>query len=190
MSSPNRPARLNRTLLGLSGVLLLAAGAFGTATHLRLLRVVDPAAPLVPGTTAPPTWVFYVIAAAGVVTGLLALFWLLAQVARRPRTGTWRFERDPVVGRTELDTDVAVAPFTDEVRSLTHVRQAKAVLTGTRREPELALVVSADQNADLTVLRERITTECLPRLAQALGTDRVPATVEFRLSAQAGTRVS
>ncbi|SFW70882.1 hypothetical protein [Amycolatopsis australiensis] len=72
MTNLNRPARLNRTLLGLLGVSLLAAGGFALATHFRRLAVADPAAPLVPGTAAPPTWVWYVTAAVAVVLGLLA----------------------------------------------------------------------------------------------------------------------
>ena len=43
----NRPTRLNRALLALIGIVLLAAGGFALATHLGWLRVLDPAAPLV-----------------------------------------------------------------------------------------------------------------------------------------------
>lgn len=38
MAAPTRPARLNRTLLALIGLTLLAAGAFGAAFGLGALR--------------------------------------------------------------------------------------------------------------------------------------------------------
>jgi hypothetical protein len=41
----------------------LAAGGFTLATQFGWLRVLDPAAPLVPGTGVPPTWVIVITAA-------------------------------------------------------------------------------------------------------------------------------
>ncbi|UOZ03809.1 alkaline shock response membrane anchor protein AmaP [Amycolatopsis sp. WQ 127309] len=189
MTNLNRPARLNRVLLGLVGLVLLAAGGFAVATHFRRLTVVDPGSPLVPGTASPPTWVLYVAAAVAVVLGLLVLRWLLAQLARRPRTQTWRFEEDPDRGRTELAADAAVAPFTEELRTYPGVHQARATLAGTREDPTLALVVSVEQDGDPTEIRERLETEGLPRLRQALDLDAVPVAIEFRFTTSAGPRI-
>ncbi|RSD10306.1 hypothetical protein [Amycolatopsis eburnea] len=102
----------------------------------------DPAATLVPGTAAPPTWVWYVTAAAAVLLGLLTLRWTLTQLTRRPPVRTWRFEADPDRGRTELATDTAVTPFTEELRAHPDVHQARATLAGTREAPSLALVIT------------------------------------------------
>ncbi|MCR6483208.1 hypothetical protein M8542_10305 [Amycolatopsis sp. OK19-0408] len=109
MTSFNRPARLNRFLLGLFGLALLAAGAFAVATHFGLLRLVDPDAPLVPGTDLPPTWVRYAAA------------------------------------------------------------------------PTLVLVVTVGQDGDPAAIRERLDTQGLPRLREAL--EEIPVRVEFRFSA-------
>ncbi|MBN6038499.1 alkaline shock response membrane anchor protein AmaP [Amycolatopsis sp. 195334CR] len=190
MTSLNRPARLNRVLLALTGVLLLAAGGFGLGIHFGLLGLLDPASPLVPGTAEPPAWVFYVVAAGAVVLGLLTLRWLLAQLARRPRTQTWNFESSPARGRTELHADTAVAPFTEELRTYSGVLQAKSTLTGSRQQPVLALVITSEQEADLGEIRERITSDGLPRLRQALDLADLPVTIEFRFSARTGSRVS
>lgn len=188
MSGLNRPARLNRTLLTLIGLVLLSAGAFGLAT--RFLRLLDPATPLVPGTAEPPAWGYWVTAAVAAVLGLLTLRWLAAQLARRPRTHTWRFDTDPAHGRTELHADTAIAPFTDEVRALPHVHRARSTLAGTRDNPALALVVTTEPDADLAALRKAITAGALPRLVHALGIERLPVTVEFRMTSDAGSRVS
>ncbi|GAA3524585.1 hypothetical protein GCM10022222_03930 [Amycolatopsis ultiminotia] len=188
MTSLNRPARLNRGLLAVLGVLLVAAGVLAFATHSRWLTLLDPASPLVPGTALPPTWVLYVVAVVAVVLGLLCLRWLLAQFARRPKTQTWHYETDPALGHTELAADAAVAPFTEELRATEGVHAAHATLAGPRTSPALALVVTVDQDGDPRRIRERLTEESLPRLRQALDLDDLPATIEFRFSTARGAR--
>ncbi|RDG34527.1 Asp23/Gls24 family envelope stress response protein [Streptomyces corynorhini] len=186
MTALNRPARLNRVLLALCGLLLLAGGGFVCATHYGRLTVLDRDAALVPGTATPPTWVLYVSAGAAIVIGLLALRWLAAQFARRPRTRTWRLERDPDQGRTELAASTATEPFVGEVATYEGVRAAHATLAGTRRAPVLAVVISADQSTDLGAVRARLDTEGLPRLRQALDLETLPVTVEFRFATASG----
>ena len=189
MTGVNRPAALNRFLLGVIGLVLLAAGGFGLAAHFRVLPFVDPAAPLVTGTAEPPGWALYAIAAAAVVAGLLALRWLIAQLARRPRTRIWRFETDPAQGRTELHADTAVAPCVEELRAHPGVEQARASLAGSRENPFLALVVTCAPDADLSEIRGRITAESLPRLKETLGLDDIPVAIEFRFARRAASRV-
>ncbi|MEW1723317.1 hypothetical protein [Streptomyces sp. NPDC093109] len=183
MTGLNRPARLNRALLALSGLLLLAAGGFVCATHTGRLTVLEPHAPLVPGTGTPPTWVLYATAATATLVGLLALRWLAAQFARRPKSRTWRLERDPDRGRTELAARTATEPFAGEVASYDGVRSARATLTGTRWNPLLVLVVAVEEGGDTGAVRARLDAEGLPRLRRALDLDALPVTVEFRFAA-------
>jgi hypothetical protein len=184
----NRPARLNRVLLALLGVVAVAAGGFGLAAHFGRVSVVRAAAPVLPHQNTPPTWVFYVITAAAVVAGLLCLRWLLAQVAVRPRARTWQLEHDPSHGRTELTTGVAVAPFTEEVTAYPGVRTVRATLAGTHRDPALAVVIGATQDADLAAIRARLAADGLPRLRQSLDLGTLPTTVEFRAAPGASGR--
>lgn len=188
MSSLNRPARLNRTLLGLFGLVLLAGGGFTVATHFGKLTLLDPGASLTPGTAPPPTWVWYAVAATAFLVGLLLLRWLVAQLARRPKTHVWRFESDPGGGRTELAAGAAVAPFVVEVEAYPGVHAAHATLAGTRDNPALALVLSAEQNGDLPEIRHRLETHGLPRLRQALDLDVLPVSIEFRFTTSTGAR--
>lgn len=188
MTNLNRPARLNRVLLGVIGAVLLAAGAFTLATHFGLLPVVASNAPLVPELADPPTWALYATAGVAVVIGLLCLRWLLAQLVRAPKTHTWRFEQDPDLGRTELAASTAVAPFVEEVTAYPGVHAVRATLAGHRDAPALAMVVSAEQDGDLTEIRRRIDAVGLPRLRQALDLDEVPVTIEFRFSSTTGVR--
>ncbi|MDT8910020.1 alkaline shock response membrane anchor protein AmaP [Amycolatopsis sp. PS_44_ISF1] len=187
MTDLNRPARLNRGLLVVLGVVLLAAGAFVVLTHFRKLTLLRPDSPLVPGTDLPPTWVLYVVAAAAVVIGLLTLRWLAAQLTHKPRTQDWRFERNPDEGTTKLAANTAVEPFVAELAACPGVHDAHATLAGPRSAPRLAAVLSVDQDGDLPSIRRELESTVLPRLRESLDLDDLPVTLEFRFSTKTGT---
>ncbi|PRY37903.1 alkaline shock response membrane anchor protein AmaP [Umezawaea tangerina] len=178
----NRPARLNRTLLALLGLVALAAGGFALATYFDVLRLVPSTDPLLPS-TSPTTPVLYATAAASVVIGLLCLRWLIAQLARSPKTQTWQLESTTDPGTTALPAAVAVAPLTDDITTYEGVHTARAALAGTHSAPALALVVTVHHTADVTDIRSNITTHALPRLRQALDLTTLPTTIEFRFKA-------
>jgi hypothetical protein len=177
----NRPARLNRGLLVVLGLALLAAGGFAVATHFRKLTLLRPDSPLVPGTGLPPAWVLYVVAGAAIVLGLLTLRWLAAQFTRKPRTQVWRFESGSA-GTTALAASVAVEPFVAELAACPGVHDAHATLAGPPTAPRLAAVLSVDQDGDLPEIRRELESTVLPRLRQALDLDELPVTLEFRFS--------
>ncbi|MFC3453750.1 alkaline shock response membrane anchor protein AmaP [Amycolatopsis speibonae] len=187
MTDLNRPARLNRTLLVLTGLVLLAGGVFAVATHFGRIPLIEPGSALVPGTALPPGWAWYAVAGGAVVVGLLTLRWLIAQPARKPKSRTWRFEQD--TGRTALAASTAVEPFVAEVAAYPGVHAAHATLGGPQDAPILAVVLSAEQDGDLAAIRERVTEEGLPRLRQALDLDELPTTIEFRFSTKTGPRL-
>lgn len=110
MTSLNRPARLNRTLLAVIGVLLLASSSFALAAHFGQLTFLDSDATLTPATAEPPTWALWIAAAIAIVLGLLILRWIVAQLTRRPKTHTWHLEQNPGRGSTELAANTATAP--------------------------------------------------------------------------------
>ncbi|MEW2087300.1 hypothetical protein [Streptomyces sp. NPDC005283] len=188
MTSLNRPARLNRTLLAVFGVLLLGSGSFALAAHFGRLTFLDSGATLIPITGDPPAWVTWVTAATAIVLGLLILRWLAAQLARRPKTRTWHLEQNPDQGSTELAANTATAPFLGEVAAYPGVHHAHATLAGTRQNPTLAIVISTEQGGDLTTINHHLSTHGVPRLRQALDLDALPFTVEYRFTTHTGTR--
>lgn len=190
-TTPNRPARLNRTLLALLGVILLLAGAFGLAFGLGLLRALlpglDPAVALLPAQLAAPSWAAYVAIVVAVVIGLLCLRWLLAQALRRPKTGTWRLPADSGRGSTHIDTDHAVDAVVADITGYPGVAKASAALTGPRAQPALHLVVHTETGTDVGPLRDRIASHALPRLRHALELDTLPAELLLRLNTTSAT---
>ncbi len=187
MSSPNRPARLNRSLLALLGLVLTAAGAFVLAFGFGMLGAVlpglDPTAPLIAPTAGVQPWVPYLAVAAMVVLGLLCLRWLIAQALRRPKTGTWRLHDDRTRGITRIDADVAADALADDVETYPGVNEATADLTGTKLEPVLHLVVTTEQNTLIGPLRTRIAEHALARLRQALELEGLTADLLLRIDA-------
>jgi hypothetical protein len=184
VSNPNRPARLNRVLLALIGLVLLAAGGFALVVHFGLWRILDSGSPLVPGTRQLPTSVLYLVAAGAIIVGLLCLRWLAAQLLVKPRTHVLRFEHDVDHGRTELAAPAAVAPFLDELQTYPGVRSARGTLLGTRASARLTLVITVDQDGDLAEIRRCLDTNGLPRLRHALDLEQLPVTAEFRVNTQ------
>ena len=180
MSSSNRPARLNRTLLAVLGLVLVAAGGAVLAVAAGVLRPPWPG--LVPSTRPVLTWVPWAGAGGAAVLGLLCLRWLVAQAARRPRTGTWELAADPAHGSTRLAADTATAPLVAELTGYPGVRSAGAWLTGGPGDPALTLVVTVDPDVSLAVVRERIGADALPRFRQALELAELPVTVRFQLA--------
>ncbi|MEJ8279666.1 alkaline shock response membrane anchor protein AmaP [Pseudonocardia spirodelae] len=190
MASANPPARLNRTLLFLIGLVLLAAGVFGLLFGLGVLRPVlpmlDPSVPLLPANPVFDAWVPWVVVVAAVVVGLLALRWLLAQARRRPRTSSWTLPSAQVAGRdagvTRIHSDDAADALAADIEGYEGVQRAAAALVGDRRRPQIHLEVTADDGADLTALRARITDHALPRLRSALDIGSDHADLVLRLA--------
>ena len=186
MASPNRPARLNRTLLLIAAILLLLAAAFTLLAAFGILArlgitVVSGDQPLTPATFSPPTWVSYVAVVVAALIGLGCLRWILAQGQRKPKTGTWRMEQDPAGGSTRLDAQTAVAPLVDEIEAYPGVHRASARLSGTSSRPVLHLVVGTEDAADIVELRRRINTDGIPRLRRALDLESLSADLLIRL---------
>lgn len=186
----NRPARLNRSLLAVLGVLLIAAGAFALLVHFGWWPVLDRNARLAPGTALPSTLVLSVVAAAAIIAGLLCLRWLAAQLLVKAKTQTLRFEHTIDSGRTELAASAAIAPFLAEVSAYPGVHAARGTLHGTRADARLTLVITADQDGDLGEIRSALHDNGLPRLRHALDLELLPVGVEFRVVTPSGQRNS
>ena len=122
--NPNRPARLNRAVLAVLGLLALLAGVVVLLAGIGILATLLPMVPirsdvpLLPGNLSLPGWVPWAGAAAAVVVGLLVLRWLIAQTIRRPSSSDWQLAPDTATGTTHIDSDTAAEPLAPGDRRL------------------------------------------------------------------------
>ncbi|WP_043659537.1 hypothetical protein [Nocardia thailandica] len=187
MTTANRPARLNRGVLGLLGLVLVAGGAAVLAVHFGAVSRISPGSPLVPGTEEPPRLVFYAVIAGAVIVTLLALRWLAAQFTRLPRRETWQLGAADAQGRTLLGSDAAAAAVAADVETYPGVRSATARLSDGPAAPNLHLVIDTDPDADLPAIRRQILGHAVGRLCTALDLVTVPVSAEFRIADRART---
>lgn len=188
-NAPNPPSRLNRALLGSLGAVLLLAGGGGAAAGLGLLRgplpTIDPGAPIMGSAVQLASWAPWAAAAAGVIVGILALLWLLAQTRRRPAGGTWQIgDQGTGSGSATLPTAAAAAALARDIENYRGAGSVTATLTGTPTAPAALLDVAVDSSASATDLRRRIATQALPRLRTALQLEALPTQLVLRLDAQ------
>jgi len=183
--NPNRPARLNRTVLALLGLLLLLTGTSMLLVGSRAAPAGLPVradVPLLPADLEQPAWLAWAGAAIAIVVGLGALGWLVAQAVRVPAGGTWQLVDDPRGGTTELDTSTAAAPLVEELSVHPGVRSVTARLVGAHSHPELHIRVTAEGGASLADLRQQIDEVAVPRLVGALDLPALDTDVLLRLT--------
>lgn len=188
--NPNRPARLNRAVLAVLGVLALAAGIVmllvGTGV-LRSLVPIPPESPLI-ARDVPQPWVPWAVGVASITVALLSLRWLIAQTIRRPPSSEWQLAPDTSTGTTHISSDTAAQPLGQEIADYPGVHSATARLTGPRQHPQLSMRVTTNDRADITTLRHRIDDQAIPNLTQALNLPTLPADLLLRLDTSTGTR--
>jgi len=188
-----RADRGNRTVLTLLGLLFTAAGAMGLAlsygafgTDRARRRVLTPS--VRDFAQRNHGWFWLVVAAAAVILALLALRWLAAQLGS-DRVGALALERDTRAGATTLQAGAVTSAVTEEVESYRGVRRASARFVGNPVNPDLVLTVTADERADLGVLRDRIEQQAIPHTRQATGRDTLPVILRLHLASGGGRRV-
>jgi len=182
--------RLNRVLLTILGVLLLAAGIY---TLLRSWGALGDAAaddPLF--TSAARDWVdrnqdwfWPVMAGVSTLIALLALRWLLAQL-RTDRPGNSDLAWSTASGRTRIRAGAIADAVSDDIESDPGVERATVRMVGDEQHPELHLYIDARDDASLAEIRDHLETHAIPHLQSALELDDVAAHARFRLVEPSG----
>ncbi|MEJ2889532.1 hypothetical protein [Actinomycetospora aeridis] len=175
----NPPARLNRALLGVSGLVLLAAAALAAGIAIGRLPLVAGDAPVLGG--ALPSWWPWAATVGAVVVGLAGLRWLLAQTHRRPVGDTWTVTADgPLPGSTSVAGGVTEAAVRADLTDHAGVADARVRLTDGAPRPTLYVELDLDTEADARGAVEHLSLYALPRLRQALGVPAVPTRLLLR----------
>lgn len=189
---------LNRGWLAVLGILLILAALVAGLIALGQLTAL--AAMVGLGFTAPApeseltsgmsmSWLGQPITAAiavvaGLLLGLLALLWLVAQVPRRNKARSMRLHDDPSQGFTTCAPEVITRAVEDQIESLPGVSKATALLRGTAAEPDLTVRVTANDRSDLPELLQSLQDRIARDLTEVLETPLERFAVELDVNTE------
>jgi hypothetical protein len=181
-----RADRTNRAGLALFGLLVLAVGAggitastgvFGTAFSRRTLF-----ANRVSTYIGGHGWVWYVAAGVCLVITLIALRWVVALLISTDRAGDIPIPVATQEGTTTLRPAALTDALTREIGAYHGVAAARARIIGDAAAPEVVVTVTASPTADLRALHQRLETEALSHVRQAIGHASLPIQLHLDVS--------
>jgi hypothetical protein len=171
---------LNRVVLTVIGLLLVAAGALGIATGAGAFGKAH--TPLLPGgardfarTTG---WFWWAVAGGALILALLALLWLLDQL-RTDRASRLDLTTDDRDGVTMVHSGALTDAVAQETESLRGVTGASAQIRD-RHGKRLLLAVSLSDRADIGELRRTLEGNVVTHARQAIEDPALPVDIEFR----------
>jgi hypothetical protein len=187
-----RAAGAQRTLVGLIGLLSLAAGAaalvvgFGLLGANRAARsVLDP---LVLDTLrAYPTFARGVAIVTGVILLILGLLWAVRALApeRRPNL---LLDHSPDL-RLEISASAIAGAVRADAETITGVSRARARMVGATASPVLRLDLWLEDGTDVRDVYRDLDTGVLARARDSLGVESLPTAIRIELEAAAAPRV-
>ncbi len=186
--------RLNRVLVSIVGLLLMAAGVY---VLLRSTGAIgDRDAPVLSNDIRDwardhRRWLFAGAAALAAVIALLGLWWLVAQTRRwehRSQDITYRAEQ-PAEWRATVTADALESMLTDEVEGHDAVQDVRARVHLEADEPHVELRVAAERGTDLPALTRWIDEEVLAEASGALERPLLPARIRYRLVEPGGRSI-
>lgn len=173
---------VNRTVLVLIGLVLIAAGVGGLLLSLNLiggdtaslLVIPKPLATFASGTS----WLPWAAAAAGVVVAVLGMCWLVAQFRV-----DWPTHLDVTGDRPDGHTNLSVGALTDAVEddaeSILGVTAASASLRS-RPTQRLDLTIDLAAFADLAEVRRRLQQQTVTRTREVIDKPAMPIWIDLR----------
>jgi hypothetical protein len=173
---------VNRVVLTVLSLLLLAAGGLGLALSLGAFGASRAARPVLPQevSTFPDgrPWFWWAVAGALLLTALLALLWLLTQL-RTDRTTRLDRTTNARDGYTTLHASALTRAAEDEALRINGVTGVTATVHHHRGQ-HLSLRVKLADPADIGEVRTRLEGEVVAHLREATGDAHLPVTIELR----------
>jgi hypothetical protein len=188
-----RAAGAQRTLVGLIGLLSLAAGAaalvvgFGLLGANRATRsVLDPI--LLDTLRAYPTFARGVAIATGVILLILGLLWAVRALVpeRRPNL---LLDHSPDL-RLEISSSAIAGAVCADAETITGVSRARARMVGATANPVLRLDLWLEDGTDVRDVYRELDTGVLTRARDSLGVESLPTAIRIELDAAAAPRVT
>jgi hypothetical protein len=180
---------LNRVVLAVIGLVLLAAGGLGIATGAGAFS--GSSGRLLPtgvrSFARTSSWFWWVVAAGALVVALLALRWLIDQL-RTDRAGSLDLTTDDKDGVTTVHSGALTDAVADEAEAVRGVTRASAQLRD-RRGRRLLLAVDLADHADIAAVRQALEGHVVAHARQAVDDPALPVEIELRQGrASAGDR--
>lgn len=188
-----RAAGAQRSLVGLIGLLSLAAGAAALIVGSGLLgasratrSVLDPIA--LDTLRDYPTFARGVAIVTGVILLILGLLWAVRALApeRRPNL---LLDHSP-----DLHLEISASAIADAVRAdtetITGVSRARARMVGATANPVLRLDLWLEDGTDIRDVYRDLDTGVLTRARDSLGVESLPTAIRIELDAAASPRVT
>jgi hypothetical protein len=181
----SRANGVNRVVLAVLGLLLVAAGVLGLALGAGAFGEERSTGQVLPQEVATfpdeRPWFWWAVVGGLLLIAVLALFWLLAQLKTDRAT---RLDRttDARDGYTTLHASALIHAVEDEAMGLTGVTGASANL----REhggPHMSLRVELADSANIADVRTRLEDEVVAHLREAVGDSGFPVIVDLRPAA-------
>jgi hypothetical protein len=185
----------NRIGLLIVGLLLTAAGvaailaysgAFGTVTSDR--AIADNPVSRYVGTNG--SWLWPVAAVIALIVLALAVWWLLRNIFSTDRIRTLILPGSRASEHSTVAGAAVAGAVRDEIDHYRGVQASKVRLTGGPKQPQLAVGVRTDADADLLVLCDRVQHDALAHARQALDRPDLPVRLDLELSRQRLSRVA
>lgn len=172
---------LNRVVLALLGLLLVAAGALGLALALGTFGAGRRDASVLPGSVrsypGDHPWFWWAVAGGCLLVALLALRWLLAQF-HTDRTSRIDRTTDARTGYTIVHAGAINEAAAEDARTIGGVINASAHVS--HDPPRLQLQVDLADYADLTVVRDQLESGTVEHVREAMGDETFPVDIELR----------
>jgi hypothetical protein len=188
----DRTNRLALTLFGLivflAGVagLVASVGGFGKTFSRHTLFANRVSAYI----AVHGDWLWPAAAAVCLLIALVALRWIAALLLSTDRAGDITITASGKQGTTIMHPAALTGAVSREIESYHGVHAAKARVLGDPRDLNLVVTVTADQSADLRALCDRIESQALSHVRQALGKPDLPIQLDLDVSRHVPERVS
>ena len=187
--------KTNRTALTLLALVLLAAGAGAMALSVGVFGSAQSRKPLFSNAVskyigAHGSWIW---AAAAVLAALLALAmvrWVAALLLSTDRAGDLDVRTDDASRGKSLIKPAAVnKAVAAEIETYRGVTAAKSRTLGDNDEPLLAVTVTVDKAENLDSVRQRVETDAVAHVRQALDNPTLPVQLDFTIDKKPPARV-
>lgn len=173
---------VNRVVLTLWGLLLLAAGSLGLALGFGAFGAAPRVLPDgVRSYAREQGWFWWAVAGGCLLLALLGLRWLLAQL-HTDRAGRLDLTHDDRDGLTVVYASALTDAVEAEARALRGVSDASAQLRD-QRGRRLALAVGLTDYADIAEVRAALEGQVVGHLRQAVDDPELPVDVQLRFGA-------